>query len=203
MNRGGDLVTEPTRHIHRILLVEDDQALRASIRRGLRATGHELVEAGTLAAGLALLATGFDLVLLDVGLPDGSGADLAVAASRMLPAPLVVALSGDATAQEAFTLAQVGVVLFVPKPFSIEELLQAIEHAAASDLHLEPIVKTYVGRQDLRDVQDGVRDTMVNEALAISGGNKTEAAKLLRVTRQAVQKYMRQGRRTPGGAEGT
>jgi len=44
---------------------------------------------------------------------------------------------------------------------------------------------------------------MVNEALAMSGGNKTEAAKLLRVTRQAVQKFMRQGRRTPGGAGGT
>ncbi|HEX7604567.1 MAG TPA: response regulator [Polyangiaceae bacterium] len=191
------------RHIHRILLVEDDQALRASIRRGLRSTGHEIVEADTLASALALLPTGFDLVLLDVRLPDGSGAELAAVASRMLPAPLVVVLSGEATAQEAFTLAQVGVVQFMPKPFSIRELLLAIEHAAASDLHFEPIVKTYVGRQDLRDVQDGVRSTMVNEALAMSGGNKTDAAKLLRVTRQAVQKFMRQGRRTPDGTGGT
>lgn len=154
------------------------------------------MEADTLASGAALLPTGFDLVLLDVRLPDGSGVNLAAIAAQMLPAPLVVALSGEATAQEAFALAQLGVVQFVSKPFSLDELLHAIEQVAVSDLRLEPIVKTCVGRHDLREVQDGVRNTMVHEALAISGGNKTDAAKLLRVTRQAVQKFIRLGRGT-------
>lgn len=187
-----------TRHIHRILLVEDDEALRLAIRRALRSTGHEIVEADTLASALVLLPTGFDLVLLDVRLPDGSGVDLAAAASKTLPAPLIVALSGEATAQEAFALAQLGVVQFVSKPFSLDQLLQAIEHVTVSDVRYEPIVKTCVGRQDMREVQEGVRNTMVHEALAMTGGNKSEAAKLLRVTRQAVQKFIRLGRRTPG-----
>ena len=192
------MTESPTsRPIHRILLVEDDTALRSSIRRALRVTGHTIIEAGTLAAGLALLPAGFDLVLLDIRLPDGSGVDLARAASMRLPAPLVVVLSGEASAQEAFALAQLGVVQFVSKPFLPEELLHAIKQVGISNLRLEPIVKTYVGRQDLREVQDVVRATMLNEALAMSGGNKTDAAKLLRVSRQAVQKFTRAERPLP------
>lgn len=188
-----------TRHIRRILLVEDDVAVRNGIRRALRSTGHTIVEAPTLAAALELLPTGFDLVLLDVGLPDGSGIDVAVAASKSVPAPLIVAMSGQATAQEAFGLAQLGVVQFVTKPFSVDQLLRAIERITEADLRFQALVKTYVGRQTLRELQAGLRNTMVQEALAMTSGNRSEAAKLLRITRQAIQKFIRAKRRARKG----
>lgn len=185
-----------TRPIRRILLVEDDAKVRREIRRALCPTGHELVEAPTVAEAIAHLPSGFDLVLLDVRLPDGSGVDVAAAVSKTLPAPLIVALSGAASAEEAFGLAQYGVLQFMSKPFSVEHLLQVIEHVTDPNTRYEAIVKTFVGRQDLREVQESVRTTMVREALAMSGGNRSAAAKLLRVTRQAIQNFIRQGRKT-------
>jgi DNA-binding NtrC family response regulator len=48
-----------------------------------------------------------------------------------------------------------------------------------------------VGSQPLHDIVGGVRRVLVEQALALSGGNKTHAAELLQVTRQAVQHMVR------------
>jgi len=109
----------------------------------------------------------------------------------MTPAPLIVVSSGEASAQEAFTLAQLGVVQFVSKPFSLDELMAAIDLVHTARVELAPIVRAYVGKADLRMVQDDVRRAMVQQALALSNGNRSAAAKLLRVTRQAIQKFLR------------
>lgn len=186
-----------TRRIRRILLVDDDEWVRRAIRSGLGSMGHDIVEAGTVASALELLPSGFDLVLLDIRLPDGSGMDVATAASSAVPAPLIVVLSGEATAPEAFGLAQLGAIRFLAKPFSLEQLLTAIANVTQSSVVHESIVKTFVGSQNIREVQESVRATMVNQALALTGGNRAEAAKLLRVSRQAIEKYLRVGRRTP------
>ena len=179
------------REVRRVLLVEDDVALRSAVARALRATGKEIEEAKTCAEALAALERGFDLVLLDVRLPDGSGVRVAEKAAAMTPAPLIVVSSGEASAQEAFTLAQLGVVQFVSKPFSLDELIAAIDLVQTARVELAPIVRAYVGKADLRMVQDDVRRAMVRQALALSNGNRSAAAKLLRVTRQAIQKFLR------------
>jgi DNA-binding NtrC family response regulator len=171
--------------------VEDDVALRSAVARALRLTGRELEEAPTCEAALKALPRGFDLVLLDVRLPDGSGVTVAEKAAAMTPAPLIVVSSGEASAQEAFTLGQLGVVQFVSKPFSLDELMAAIDLVHTARVELAPIVRAYVGKADLRMVQDDVRRAMVQQALALSNGNRSAAAKLLRVTRQAIQKFLR------------
>jgi DNA-binding NtrC family response regulator len=183
----------PPREFHRVLIVEDDVPLRAAMVRALRAPGRTIEEASTCAAALAVLEKEpvFDLLLLDVRLPDGSGVTIAERAVAHYPLPKIIALSGEATAPEAFKLAHLGVVRFLAKPFALAELLAAIENERLDQERLAPIVRACVGRADLRDVQDGVRRTMVAEALAQSNGNRSEAAKLLRVTRQAIQKIIR------------
>ncbi len=182
------------RAVERVLIVEDDVPLRLAIARALRAPGRTIEETSTCQAALASLPRGFDLVLLDVRLPDGSGVRVAEAAVECQPLPLIVVLSGEATPQEAFKLAQLGVVRFLSKPFSLEDLMSAIALVHMAQVRLAPIVRACVGQSDMRDVADSVRRTMVREALAISRGNRSEAAKLLRVTRQAIQKIMPNGR---------
>jgi two-component system response regulator RegA len=172
-------------------MVEDDDALRSAVGRALRSTGRTVEEASTCADGLAALVRGFDLLLLDVRLPDGSGVGVAKAAAAMRPAPLIVVLSGEASAQEAFELARLGAVQFMSKPFSFDELLAAIDLVNVARVQLAPIVRSYVGQADLRDVQDNVRRAMVEQALALANGNRSVAARLLRVTRQAIQKFIR------------
>jgi two-component system KDP operon response regulator KdpE len=60
-------------HKHRMLLVEDDLATRTRLRRIFALCGWEVVEAATVAEGLARLATPPDCLLLDLELPDGDG----------------------------------------------------------------------------------------------------------------------------------
>ena len=60
----------------RILLIEDDPAIRRFVRRELEAAGHQVFECDTLQRGLTDAATRKpDLVVLDLGLPDGDGVD--------------------------------------------------------------------------------------------------------------------------------
>ncbi len=180
------------RDVQRVLLVEDDAKLRRAIRRSIRSDARVIVEVSSCKAALAALeGSSFDMVLLDVHLPDGSGLQVADAAAACSPVPLIVVLSGDASAGEAFRLAQLGAIHYLPKPFSVEQLHAAMELAHDTRVKLEPIVRSYVGKAKLYEVQDSVRRAMVDQALAITKGNRSAAARLLRVTRQAIQKFIR------------
>ena len=60
----------------RILLVEDDGALRGALRELFEREGYEVAAAADAAAARSAMAAGADLVVLDVGLPDGDGVAL-------------------------------------------------------------------------------------------------------------------------------
>ena len=184
---------ETARDVQRVLVVEDNETLRSAVCRALRTDERVIEEASTCAEAIAALKHGCDLLLLDVRLPDGSGVRVAEAAATTSPSPLIVVVSGEASAEEAFRLAQLGAVQFLSKPFSLDELLAAVELVRVARVKLEPIVRSYVGKRDLRDVQEDVRRAMVEQALALAKGNRTVAARLLRVTRQAIQKIIRTG----------
>lgn len=114
----------------RALVVDDDDALRRSLVRYLRGLRTEVMEARTLDEALRLLARGPDLVMTDVRLPDGSGCAVAEMASRLNPQPLVVAMSGLASASEAFSLAQWGARVYLAKPFAPSDLLESVQELA-------------------------------------------------------------------------
>jgi two-component system response regulator PilR (NtrC family) len=121
----------------RALVVDDDDALRRSLVRYLRGLRTEVMEARTLDEALKLLARGLDLVMTDVRLPDGSGCAVAEMASRLNPQPLVVAMSGLASASEAFSLAQWGARVYLAKPFAPSDLLESVQELAG-DVHTRP-----------------------------------------------------------------
>jgi DNA-binding response OmpR family regulator len=178
--------------IRRVLIVEDDPALRAAMARVVAQAGAEIFEAASLVeARERLLEAAPDLVLLDVRLPDGSGVELAEFAARQRPKPTVVAISGEATPTEAFDLGQVGVAHFLSKPFTLDQLRESVEDARRWVPQLEPLVAESVGKLQLLELVSTVRSTMVDEALAKSEGSRRGAAKQLGVSRQAVQQIVR------------
>ncbi|ODA38881.1 Sigma-54-dependent transcriptional regulator [Desulfosporosinus sp. BG] len=62
------------KHCPKILILDNEEALRAIIAQRLKRKGYEIVEAGTAEEGLSLLKeTLIDIVLLDIKLPDGDG----------------------------------------------------------------------------------------------------------------------------------
>jgi CheY-like chemotaxis protein len=159
--------------------------------------GARVSEAETAAEARALLALSPppDLVAIDVRLPDETVFEVLDVAARRSPAPRVIAMSGQASPEEAFRLAQKGVRVYLPKPVSIGQLEEAVRVAMGEAPILEPLLSASVGHVPLREVQSEVRRVMVTEALARTEGSKSGAARLLRVSRQALQQILH---RLPG-----
>jgi DNA-binding response OmpR family regulator len=114
----------------RILLVEDDPALSSFLLDNLHADGFAPLLAPTMADGLRLLEFKHpDLVLVDLGLPDGSGLDLIAQvraadgiATRLDPATPLVVLTGRADEIDRLRGFEKGADDYVVKPFSYAEL---------------------------------------------------------------------------------
>ena len=105
-----------------ILLVEDRESLRRAIAQALRELGHDVVAVEDAEAGQAAARTRrFDLLIADLMLPRGSGADLAAALCAAQPALKVLFISGRASPPQlaGIPASSVG---FLAKPFTIEML---------------------------------------------------------------------------------
>ena len=181
-----------TRPVRRVLIVEDDRALCVALARLARSWGTEVWQAHSVAEAQVAMDEQPDLMIVDVKLPDGDSFGLIEAAWHAKPAPVVVAISGAASAEEAFRLGQLGVRAYVAKPFSVESLSAEVEKALRAPPNLDPIVTGLVGQIGLRDAQERVRLGMIEQAIALSDGNRSSAARLLQVSRQAVQQQMRE-----------
>jgi DNA-binding response OmpR family regulator len=113
-----------------ILVVEDDDATRTFLADNLTADGYHLVLAESASDGRRQLESQFpDLVVLDVGLPDGSGLELVDAvrdadgiASRVDPRTPLLVLSGRASELDRLRGFERGCDDYLAKPFSYPEL---------------------------------------------------------------------------------
>lgn len=179
------------RELKRVLVVEDNVPLRAAIARLVRSWGAKAIEAGTAREALALLNPPPDLIISDIRLPDESAFCVFEAAARLWPKPLGVAISGEASADETFKLAQVGVLGYLAKPMSLEQLTAEVERVRRTPPPLDPLLSTLVGQYSLHEVQDHMRSVMLHQALALTEGSRSGAARLLDVSRQAVQQILR------------
>ncbi len=107
----------------RVLVVEDDAALGDVLERGLREEGHAVdLERTMTGADLALSVSDYDLVILDLGLPDGDGLTLcARLRSAGTPARVLVLTARDTLADTVSGL-DAGADDYLTKPFDFAEL---------------------------------------------------------------------------------
>ncbi len=173
-----------------VLIIEDDAVLRRSFVRALKPDASRVREAGSVAEARESLTEIPDLVILDVNLPDGDGVALARQISELRPMPLTLAVSGQASAKQAFELKELGVSNYLPKPFSLVEFKDAVITLLESTPNVTPHVVPLVGKKGFREVHTSVRKSLLEQALSRSAGNKTKAAELLGVSRQAVQQMI-------------
>ncbi|HEX3085392.1 MAG TPA: response regulator transcription factor [Pyrinomonadaceae bacterium] len=112
----------------RLLLVEDDRSLGATLHERLLREKYDVAWVETKQSALTKLNEGlWDLVILDIGLPDGSGFELArhIKSSAAMPIMFMTALS---TAEHRLEGFEIGAEEFIPKPFHLRELLLRVEH---------------------------------------------------------------------------
>jgi two-component system OmpR family response regulator len=108
----------------RVLLVEDDARVAATVQKGLQKSGHEVVVRESVrAASDAVSAEHFDAAVVDVGLPDGSGLEFCrEARGTGLDFPIVVLTARNAVSDRVLGL-DAGADDYLGKPFAMEELL--------------------------------------------------------------------------------
>jgi DNA-binding NtrC family response regulator len=114
-----------------ILLVEDHQDTAAVLSRALRRKGFRVSTANTVAAAAKLFESErFDLLISDIGLPDGSGIDLLTRMNlvRRIPA---IALSGYGMERDLAKSRAAGFIEHLIKPVNLDALCKSIERALA------------------------------------------------------------------------
>ena len=115
------------------MVVEDDEDVARAIARRLGLDGVEVEMAGAAKTVLARLEAGlddWDVVILDVGLPDGSGLDVLQRFREQGSLSSVIMLTGDRSAQTATTCMRAGAFHYVTKPFEPHQLWAIVQSAA-------------------------------------------------------------------------
>ena len=114
----------------RILIIDDEEGLHKGCRRVLEPHGFYVESAFTLTGGLQKIREQlFDVVLLDVMMPDGRGLDIIPPIIEQDPDSACVVMTGFATVELAVEAMKAGAVNFIPKPFSSDLLLLTVNQA--------------------------------------------------------------------------
>ena len=115
--------------MHQILVVEDEPDIRAILRALLEGDQYRFIEAGTAERGeIEARSHKPDLLLVDLGLPDGNGIDLIRRIRAWSPVPIIV-LSARTMEEQKIAALDAGADDYVTKPFSTPELLARVRAA--------------------------------------------------------------------------
>ncbi|MHB1342300.1 MAG: response regulator transcription factor [Coriobacteriia bacterium] len=115
----------------RILLIEDEDRIASFMASGLGAEGHSIERAGTVAGALALAsAHEYDLILLDLMLPDGSGRDVLRAIRIHDSETPVIVISALSEVDDKVDMLDLGADDYLVKPFAFAELAARVRAAA-------------------------------------------------------------------------
>lgn len=120
--------------MQKILVVDDDFAMRAALAESLESCGFdvEMAEDGSVAVK-KFRKGNFALVVTDLKMPNMGGMELLKAVKKISPAMPVILVSGYGTVQNAVEAMKEGAAEFLLKPFSLEELEKKVKAVLAAD----------------------------------------------------------------------
>jgi two-component system, NtrC family, response regulator AtoC len=113
-----------------ILVVDDDEAIRWTLREALQSWGFAAIEADSVAEALKQYRTELPAaVLLDIDLPDGSGLDVLREIKSEHPEAIVIMITGNVQVANTISALRGGAYDFISKPINLEELRVTIRNA--------------------------------------------------------------------------
>jgi two-component system, OmpR family, KDP operon response regulator KdpE len=118
-----------TQAMHQILVIEDEPAIRSVLRVVLESEGYRFIEADTaMRAEIEARSHKPDLLLVDLGLPDGDGLKVIRKVRAWSPVPVIV-LSARTMEEQKIAALDAGADDYITKPFSAPELLARVRAA--------------------------------------------------------------------------
>jgi two-component system, NtrC family, nitrogen regulation response regulator NtrX len=166
----------------RILIVDDEENIRASLKSALGRRGHDVVTAADCRQGREFSAAPFDVMFLDIMLPDGSGLDLLEQILKRNPRQIVVMISGHADIDTAVKAIRFGAYDFIEKPLSLDKIFIAIENGTKTgalmtdrDRLANIVYGEFVGESELiRRIKDDIaRSAPKTSRFLVLGENGT------------------------------
>ena len=109
----------------KLLIVDDEKLLRWSLNKTLARAGFATLEAGSIEGGRStILQQEPEIVLLDIGLPDGSGMDLLKWARGSFPHIMFVMMTARGRIKDAVEAMRIGAHDYMEKPLEMEALVE-------------------------------------------------------------------------------
>ena len=118
--------------IGKIVVVDDEMMIRKALETQLRNKRYSVASTSDLKGARKILSRdSFDLVFLDLRLPDGDGTDLLEEITAKTEAPMVVMMTGYGSVESAVSCMQMGAFDYVVKPFSFEQIEVVVDKVAS------------------------------------------------------------------------
>ena len=166
----------------RVLVVEDDKEIRSFIRSSLSVEGFEVQTAVSISEAKAMLHNDLpDVLVLDLGLPDGDGIELVREVRKQHNLPILIVSARHQEAQKILLL-DAGADDFLTKPFSVGELLARIRVALR---HRGTTLSAAVTTYELDDLQVDLASHVVQCRGEVLHLTATEFKLLARLVRSA------------------
>jgi len=144
----------------KILLVEDDRKIGQFVKKGLEEVSYATVWARSLKeAQEAVVTSGFDVIILDIGLPDGNGLELLTEWRARKLAAQVLILSARHEVDDKITGLNLGADDYLTKPFSFGELLA----------RLRSLVRRHAGEKKTVLEHRGIRVNLLTREVTLDG----------------------------------
>jgi len=136
----------------KVLVIDDEQIVLKSCARILSAEGYDVQPVQTGDEGLRKLADEkFDVVLTDLKMPDMTGMEVLEKVLESYPDMIVIMITGYSTVQTAVDAMKMGAYDYVPKPFTPEELVEAVGKSLDKKKQAEESVYLRVKESEVRD----------------------------------------------------
>lgn len=179
-----------------VFIVEDDDVTRESLRKRIEAHPRLRVGAvaGTVAEGIAALSARPDVLLTDLGLPDGSGIDVIVSALKRHPGLPIMVITVFGNEKRVVEAIQAGASGYLLKDDPTHEIGLAIELLLAGGSPISPAIARHLIRHFQAPPPEAPRETLTARelevlGLASKGFSYGEIAQLLGLSSNTIASY--------------
>ncbi|SMD08121.1 two-component system, NtrC family, response regulator [Desulfocicer vacuolatum DSM 3385] len=114
----------------KILVVDDEKSIRRLLQKEMASPRRNITTAGTAAEALATVAKdSFDIIILDINLPDANGIELMSRFQESILAVQIILITGYADVDDAVNAMKIGAYDYITKPFDLDRLELVVEKA--------------------------------------------------------------------------